>query len=257
MKFVPKRLTETDDASRGLATRKTFFKEALGVLLFLVAAYVVLGWLGILLAEWIPDAWERRLGDATAAFDSEHSSEELARVQPILDRLVAGESMRELDYRLFLFDSPDPNAIAVPGGSIGISSSLMDVVETEIGLAFVVAHELGHHQNRHTLRALGRMLLLHTVAAMFGSSRNLLGSALEVSESGFSRKQEREADEFALGLVYRKYGTTRGVFEFFNWVAANGDEMHLQKYLGTHPLSEDRTSSLEALAKSLDRGQVE
>lgn len=80
----------------------------------------------------------------------------------------------------------------------------MEVVETEMGLAFVVAHELGHHQNRHALRILGRMLLLHTVAAMFGNSKNLLDSALNVSESGFSRKQEREADKFAFHLVHRQ-----------------------------------------------------
>lgn len=253
MKFVPKQLVDTDDASRGKATPRTIAKDVLAVILFLIVAYVVLGWIGILVAEFIPDSWERKLGQISHKESvTLKPTNVLYRAQVLLDRLREGESLRELDYRLIRLPIKGANAVAVPGGWIGVSPELAKQVATDIGLAFVLAHELGHHQYRHALRALGRSLLLYSAAALFGGNANFLTSALDISESRYSRKQEREADEFALRLVHRKFGTTDGATEFFRWVSGHHTEHRVQKYFGTHPLTEDRIAYLRELGAELD-----
>ena len=53
MKYVPKPLKQTADASKGDVSRRIYLKETASVLIFFVLAYFVLGWLGILLATII------------------------------------------------------------------------------------------------------------------------------------------------------------------------------------------------------------
>ena len=255
MRFVPRALKETADISRGRSTWKTILKNVLSVIVVFVAAYYILGLIGVGLSEFIPDRWERRLafsGEALAAAeDTDRSS--LREAEAILKKLTEGVPLRDLDYQLFLFEIGAPNAVAVPGGGIGLSLSLLEMLETEEGLAFVIAHELGHHQHRHILRRLGRALTIGVVAALALSNYDLapVETAIATAEKGYSRKQERQSDEFALRLVFSKYGTDTNALEFFNALLEERSHPLWQKYLGTHPITEDRIESMRELADQL------
>ena len=207
-------------------------------------------------AHYIPDSWERKLGSIPNFLESKNSTARLERTQEILDNLMGDEELRDLNYKLFLFPLGTPNAVAIPGGSIGVSDSLLDQVESDIGLAFVIAHELGHHHHRHVLRALGRSLFLRVGASAFGQTSSAIDSALSFTDKNFSRKQEREADDFAIRLIYKKYGTTEGALEFFNWIIENNTEHGFQQYFGSHPLTKDRIKTLKALAEELEQAKL-
>ena len=255
MRFVPKALDKTADISRGRLTWKTILKNVLSVILFFVAAYYLLGLIGVGLSEFIPDRWERRLafsGEALAAAeDADRSS--LREAEAILKKLTEEVSLRELEYRLFLLNIDAPNAVAVPGGGIGLSPPLLEMLKTEEGLAFVIAHELGHHQHRHILRRLGRALTTGVAAALTISNYDLstIETAIAMAEKGYSRKQERQADEFALRLVFSKYGNDTNAVEFFNALLEERSDPLWQKYLGTHPITEDRIASMRELADQI------
>lgn len=255
MRFVPKALDETADVSRGRSSWKTILKNVLSVIIFFVAVYFVLGLIGVGLSEFIPDSWERRLAfsvDAlTTVKDADRSS--LREAEAILKKLTEEVSLRELEYRLFLLDIDAPNAVAVPGGGIGLSPPLMEMLKTEEGLAFVIAHELGHHQHRHILRRLGRALTIGVVAALTISNYDLstIETTIAVAEKGYSRKQERQADEFALRLVFSKYGDDTNALEFFNALLEERSDPLWRKYLGTHPITEDRIASMRELADQI------
>jgi len=253
MKFTPKPLTNTADISRGRVSASAVMKDVLSVALFLALSYVVLGWLGIAVAHWIPDRWEKKLAPVTSSILRDSDDLDLERAEGIFDRLLEGEVLRDLNYRLYAFRFPMPNAVAIPGGAVAVTPKLLEVVESERGLAFVLAHELGHHEHRHPLRALGRSLFLYAGAAMFGDAGTALQGALEVTECNFSREQERDADDFALRLVHRKYGGTDGALELFEWLVENENEPQYQKYFGTHPLSEDRIIDMKKLSLELSQ----
>ena len=251
MKFTPKPLTKTDDASRAKSTRSDWVKDVVGVVLFFTIAYFVLGWLGIAVAQWIPDRWEQKMAPAATLMTVNDDEVDLTRAQQIFDHLLDGEETRDLDYQLFVMNAPMPNAVAIPGGKVGVTPELLEIVTSDRGLAFVLAHELGHHEHRHPLRAMGRSLFLYTAAALVGDGSTLLSGALSISDSNFSRTQESAADDFALRLIHRKYGDTQGALELFKWMQENESEPAYQKYLGTHPLSKDRIATLERLAVEL------
>ncbi|MBE0544842.1 MAG: M48 family metallopeptidase [Verrucomicrobia bacterium] len=256
MKYIPKPLVETADISRGKTTLKSFLKSALSVVLVLAVLYFVLGLLGEFLARTLPDRWECKLSRA-ATILAQSDSNAVQRAQDILAKLTAEEALRQLDYRVFVIELGSPNAVAVPGGGIGLTPELLEAVRSEAGLAFVIAHELGHHQHRHILRGLGRRLILGLAAALLFNYDGLssVDAAFRLAETGYSRRQERAADEFALRLVHQKYGDLQEALEFFEQLQrTNGDPLW-QKYAGSHPLTAERLEHLREFGRQLQTGR--
>jgi beta-barrel assembly-enhancing protease len=252
MKYVPKVLVETADISRGRQGPRQALVNVCLVLATFLLLYLALGLLGELLARFIPDRWEQRLAFTRGLLESTETRS-LEHPQAILDKLIQDQPLRTLEYRLFLLNLNAPNAVALPGGGIGLTPDLLDLLETEIGLAFVIAHELGHHQHRHLLRAMGRRLLLSLAGTLFFDSSGVaaVNRAFETAETRFSRQQELAADTFALTLLWEQYGTTEGAFEFFEKLQETHREYAWQKYLGSHPLTRERILHLERLQLEL------
>ncbi|HEX9621084.1 MAG TPA: M48 family metallopeptidase [Polyangiaceae bacterium] len=241
-----------------MARRLRFFAFAL---LAFAASYVLVGFIADQVARRVSSETEATLfASAFAAMPAPTSEREHAgpaRANAVLERLLAVVPVRSLPYRIVLWEGDDANAFAVPGGMIGVTPPLLEVVQSEVGLAFVVAHELGHHEARHTLRRLGRSLLVGLVVAAAGGSLPALAqSAIHAADNSYSREQEREADRFALNAVLRVYGEAGGALEFFEWLREErGEQPPLMGYFSTHPLTADRLKELQAELRALERGE--
>lgn len=257
MKFIAKPLVETADISRGKQTAKSFFKGVLSAVLVLTALYLLLGLVGELLARTIPDSWERKLG-GVVPMAVLGKTNDVERAERILAKLTADESLRTLNYRLFILELDEPNAVAVPGGGIGITRELLKEVQSDPGLAFVLAHELGHHQHRDILRSTGRGLILAVAGALLFNYDGMpaVNSAYRLAETRHSRSQEQAADDFALRLVHKKFGTSSDALEFFEKLQAKRHEPFWQKYAGSHPLTAERLEYLKTVASQLDRSEL-
>lgn len=251
MKFVPKPLVETADISRGKTTVGTFLKNLALVSLFFGGVYFLLGLIAWLVAAHVPDSWERNFAGVGPLLGEEDVR--LERAQGILDRLLEEEGLRDLDYRLYLVHHAGPNAMAFPGGGIGVTPELLELVESEAGLALVLAHELGHHQHRHILHRLGRGILygLFRAVLLGGDGMAPVGGAMGAAELGFSRGQEHEADEAALLMVHRIYGDVDGALEFFELIETREPQGEWFGYFSTHPLTRDRLARLRGRAEEL------
>jgi len=59
-------------------------------------------------------------------------------------------------YHLLVLETDEINAFAAPGGLILVSRGLLRCCRSEDALASVLAHEIGHVQNQHGLRAIKR-----------------------------------------------------------------------------------------------------
>jgi Zn-dependent protease with chaperone function len=134
-----------------------------------------------------------------------------------------------------------------------VTQGLLDQVESENELAFVLGHELGHYRNRDHIRALGRGVVLSLFFTVATGS-DVAGLGLKVSDlalRGFSRKQELRADEFALAIVYTQYGHVNEAWRLFErWDEEDASVLDLVTYLSTHPQAGDRVESLKTLAIS-------
>jgi predicted Zn-dependent protease len=210
------------------------------------------------IAMTIPERWEARVFAGALSGEIEPTPE-FERAQAIFDRLLEYEDLRPLPYRLFLIDLGGPNAVAVPGGSVGVTPELLDRVRTETGLAVVLGHELGHHQGRHSLKKMGRGLLLGTVRSLlFGGDVNrLIKVSLSVAESGHSRRHENEADDFGMRMVHDIYGHADDALEFFELILmqSDQDQSTWESFIASHPLTSERIDRLRDLRDRLDRGK--
>ncbi len=123
-------------------------------------------------------------------------------------------------YRFHLLDSDDINAFAAPGGMILVSRGMMKLCQNEEDLAAVLAHEIGHIQFQHGVKAIKRSRLTSALSIMttaaakeYGTEQlSALTEAFEGSindvtstlmNNGYGRALEYEADGAAVTILDR------------------------------------------------------
>ena len=197
--------------------------------------------------RWLPASFEQR----AFARGGWQESPELAA---LLERLARHWPGHGYALRVGIVPLDAPNAFALPGGQLLVTSALLAQAQSENELAFVLGHELGHVAGRDPLRALGRGLLTSLALAAIGAEgASVAGSAAALGELAFSREQERAADRFGLALVAAEYGHVAGAADFLRRLpdadADEGTPARAVDWLATHPRSSDRVNELEALAR--------
>ena len=97
-----------------------------------------------------------------------------------------------------------PNALALPGGTIMLTDELVQLVDGDTRvLTAVLAHELGHVQQRHGLRMVVQASALGAVAGVVLGDFSTLLAALPalMGQAHYSRTAEREADAHAMDVL--------------------------------------------------------
>ncbi len=166
-------------------------------------------------------------------------------------------------YHFMVLDSDDINAFAAPGGLIVVTRGLIECCKTEDELASVLAHEIGHVELKHGLRAIrtGRLNSALTVLAVEGA-KNLAGDDLaEVTQafdesineisttlmnSGYSRKLEYEADAAAVSIL-RKSGYQPGALVAMLENMNRNLDPHRHDFSATHPPPAERIRQLKRI----------
>lgn len=180
------------------------------------------------------------------------ADERLNQTQALLDRLAAHWASAPYEFRLEIEDSEIANAMALPGGLVIVTQGLLDSVESENELAFVLGHELGHFRNRDHLRALGRAIVISLFFTVItGNDVAGLGiKATDLTLRGFSRGQESDADEFGLAVVHSEYGHVGEAWRLFDrWDEADEGNLAIVSYLSTHPQPGDRVDDLRIVSE--------
>jgi predicted Zn-dependent protease len=222
----------------------------LGLALFFAAGLAVEG-----AVRWLPASLEQRIfGSYATDFVAADDARE-AELEALLGRLSRHWRGHGYALRIAVTEASEPNAFALPGGNLLVTSALLAEARSENELAFVLAHELGHVEARDPLRALGRGTLVALALAALGGTDGaaIAGSAAALGERVFSREQERAADRFALALVAAEYGHVAGASAFLARLPDAGPAGAAERaasWLATHPRSHDRVAELEALARS-------
>ena len=98
---------------------------------------------------------------------------------------------------IIIDDNKLVNAFAAPGGFIFISTGMLNFLESEDELAFVLAHEIGHIELDHGLNAVIQKTsgdLFKKGAGGMGVSDSFFGGMIGFAENGYSKDLEMEAD---------------------------------------------------------------
>lgn len=179
-----------------------------------------------------------------------------------------------LPMHLLFRSSPQmgPNAVALPGGSIVVTDQMVAALAPKDGdltgtpaleLAGVLAHEIGHIELRHTLRALlANSAVTVLTATLFGDFSALV-TAIPVILIGsdYSRDMESEADAYAVQLLEQHHispGYMADVFELLHKKSQQNPLNRTPRWMrfatdftASHPTDETRIKRFrDAAAKS-------
>jgi predicted Zn-dependent protease len=207
------------------------------------------------------DAEEQELGAAV----SERIRQRYGVVQdPAIHRYVtlvgtvlAQASTRPgLAWRFVVLDTDGVNALAAPGGYIHITRGALSLLRNEAELGGVLAHELIHVTEKHTIRAIQKGKLVQMGAdetlkdneELFGK---LVEQAYKVVDSGFGRGDELESDAKGVVLASNVGYAPGGLSGFLTTISArNKDSGEKQGLFASHPEMKERLDKLAATIKS-------
>jgi len=209
----------------------------------------------------VDDIDEAALGEALRSYydDPDHKSPDPvaeAYVNAVL-ATVAESADKNFPYQAYLLDWDVPNAMALPGGVIFVTSGLLESLEDEAQLSAVLAHEVGHIELSHCLDAVKFELAARKIgAAPLGELADL--AARLMVRHAFSKTQEHEADVYAwTWLVHSRYdprgaGGAFAALDRWNRGAGDGGGYRaglLRDYFSSHPPLEIRESEFRNRAE--------
>lgn len=210
------------------------------------------------IAPLVPLSWEKKLGEMADTDVKEKYASDIceapagaAALEKLSKKLQAAAHLR-LPATIVAVSSAVPNAFALPGGKVYLFSALLDKAQTQDEIAGVLAHELGHLQNRDHLR---RMIAEGGIAYLFGLALGDAAGGGAVVYAGKaligarnSRQAEAKADEFAAQTMARLHRSAKPMGDLL--LRVTGPESDgLFTILHDHPLSEDRLAWLAAADK--------
>jgi predicted Zn-dependent protease len=186
----------------------------------------------------------------------------------IKDAVMRTHPVPDAQWEFVVFDTPEVNAFAMPGGKVAVYTGLLQLVASDDELAIVMGHEIAHVTSEHGAERASQAGLANTLGQVGGAllgmtktsatTQSLLMSAYGVGAQGgllaFSRTQESEADTVGMQFAATAGYNPQAAVTFWKKMAAasgqpaaTGISATLQKLTSTHPLDADRIANLEKL----------
>jgi len=234
------------------------FANLLGtVILVSGLGYLILGAIATQLATRISPETETKIGQQLLTtmpnLVTKVNEEDQQYLEDLLDSLQTQNSSDIAPVTIHIKEDEQPNAFVIPGGHIIFTTALLQEAESENELAFVLAHELGHHVARDPLKGLGRSLVFITIASVLGigtDNADLVTITGSLANLHYSRQQESAADVYALSKVIDFYGHGAASLDFFERIQAENKDTRnkFSSYFSTHPLTQERIETLHQVA---------
>ncbi len=220
----------------------------------------------------LSDPEETEIGDQLAQrYTSEsplQTAEDRALQQYInvVGGYVATHAKRKLSWHFHLLADPNfINAFALPGGHIFVGRGLLDQLNSEDELVFVLGHEIEHVDHYHAVeRVQIEAKLWHLDLDIVGQ---LASIPMSLWQAGYSKDEEFEADREGLRIAVAAGYSAQGAVNLLQrWTKLNReyvihaetptDELSqlaiegLTGYFRTHPLPSERLAQVnEVIAR--------
>jgi predicted Zn-dependent protease len=173
---------------------------------------------------------------------------DLQKYLNLVGRRVADQSERkDLSWSFGVIDSTAVNAFAAPGGKILVTTSLLEMLETEDELAAVLAHEVAHVVRKHHYRVIRKQKMLEFGAQAVainddaGMAAKLSGMVAQILARGLDQASEFEADRD--GMVYAAragYDASALIRVMEKLSSLTKKDESVDLLLSTHPSPESR-----------------
>ncbi|KAJ3233428.1 hypothetical protein HDU81_002287 [Chytriomyces hyalinus] len=169
-------------------------------------------------------------------------------VQKVAKRIIAVSGLKDVDWEVYLIDSPEKNAFVIPGGKIFVFSGILPVVQDDDGLAAVLGHEIAHQIARHSAEKLSQMKILifgQLVLSIIFDAGYFARILIDVGlAKPFSRLTETEADYIGLKLMAQACYNPEAAVQMWRRMKLLERESHQNPYLSTHPSHDSRIEQI-------------
>ena len=226
------------------------------------------------IAARLPASAETSLGQAALASlekqgllaPSRFSDERIAEIEALLPAVAPAHPRLPLRLLVRRSDRLGANALALPDGTIIVTDALVRLVLTENALTgqgkaelrAVLAHEVGHVEQRHAARVMARSSLAAALSAsLFGDfSAVAAGLPTVLAQMQYSRAMEGDADRYAIAALHRERISVRHFIAILEKLEKQGGDVsrlprwlkNTMAYLSTHPDTRERLRVLESVA---------
>jgi predicted Zn-dependent protease len=214
---------------------------------------------------------------------AEEAPEKVKRVNEIGYRVAQRSDPNATNYSFRVVKMEEPNAFALPGGFIFVTTGMLDLNLTDDELAALLGHEITHVRNEHSRRASKRQTIMNLLyqalilGIAFGLKDSntgydpitgyrrstpkqeiLQGSAAfgmifqELLLRGFSRELELEADHEGMIASSRAGFSPTGTADLFRKMRQRIYEAPGYGYWRTHPYLDDRMEAAHSLQATFE-----
>lgn len=215
------------------------------------------------LAEYLPPAGEKALGDATfeqirgalddTGFSGLRICEQdsgLAALAKIEKRLTENYDL-ETPLTVHVLDHPMVNAFALPGGYVVFFNGLLREAESPEEIAAVFAHEIGHvaarDPTRIALRSAGSIGVLGLLLGDFAGGAVVLFLAERIIQADYTQEAEAAADAFAHDMLLAADLPPSAIATLFERMSRDHDHHEsFINHLQSHPAMGDRIAAARA-----------
>lgn len=206
----------------------------------------------------IPLEMEKNMGqEALAFFDkaickpSKLELNKKAQIEVKFLNAIAKMETSQIQFHFRDCGKMGANAFALPSGIIIFTDDMVNLAKDDNELIGVLAHEVGHVQNRHIMRQIlqnsvtGLLLVLITGDI---SSASSFAAALPTMlvQAKFSRTFETESDDYAARFLQTQDISPSHLANLLQRLAEQdgGEESSIAGFLSSHPLTVERVRKL-------------
>ena len=173
-----------------------------------------------------------------------------------------GLELERVSWRFRVLRDPQPNAFALPNGSIYITTGLIFLVDNESQLAAIIAHELTHVMRRHTYvqnRSNRKKFLTMNIMAAVGAYApgGIAGAVIIVATTvapfilmatvfGYSRDLEREADLKGVDMMISAEYSPEEMVNVMKLLDKDIEGENIRLFYNDHPSLDERIKYLSS-----------
>lgn len=185
-------------------------------------------------------------------------------INSVGQKLVSRLHSNPFEFKFFLVDSAEPNAFALPGGYVYVTRGILAILLTEDELAGVMAHEIIHVAQRHSVKQM-RKGVLPSILKIPGNVINKItgtgiGNILNVPigitsgaiVANYSRGHESESDAYGIQLAasagYKPEALADALERLSRSIELLTGEAETRNYFSDHPFTPSRISAIRKSA---------
>ena len=212
----------------------------------------------------VTDAEERQIGqdvsDKVIDVFGVYQDAGVAKYVTLVGTVLAQASSRPgLDWQFVVLDTEGVNAFAAPGGFVHITKGMLGLMKNEAELAGVLAHEIVHITDKHTVNAITKGDTAQLISDQAGSTGGLTRAALtemakvaysNILNNKFSRDDEGNADDKGVQLANKIGYAPGGLPSALTKLSDRNKETKEPNGLfASHPVMKDRIEKIEKVIK--------